>query len=136
MQIKKFVEIIVGNNPNAVAQKVTALGLHIDAQQSLAQQIADHADQIADDGTFLSNVLDVPVNPVGLYAKELLTLHMKSANGILVKESFRQNQHSITKPSKTTAKPDNPFLVDMRQVALVAGTLLIIVSTIFLIKRL
>lgn len=135
MNVSDFLELIIANNPEGVASRLTSSGISFQfdtMEDDLRKATENRDDQMA----FLSKVLDVPILREGDYAEELFDIHSESANKNLLLTKVER----IEIEEKENAS--NPFLVDLRLVGIgvgiafgIVGFFALINLSIYLIRK-
>ena len=95
----RFIQLVIQNNPVAISQKLRAIGIlnqEMEDAEYIRQVLYDQVRRIGEDGSeLILQVLDVPLNPEGFGATELMNFYATVGNRSLLTNFFRQESEEL-----------------------------------------
>lgn len=131
----RFIQIVIQNNPAAISQKLMAMGIlnqEMEDAEYIRQVLYDQVQRIGEDGSeLILEVLDVPLNPEGFGATELMNFYATVGNRSLLTNFFRQESEELN-----FIPIDNSKWFDLELILKIMGIGVLILAGIGLLKYL
>jgi len=131
----RFIQIVIQNNPAAISQKLMAIGIlnqEMDDAEYIRQVLYDQMQRMGEDGSeLILEVLDVPLNPEGFGATELMNFYATIGNRSLLTNFFRQETEELN-----FIPIDNSKWFDLELILKIMGIGVLILAGIGLLKYL
>ena len=131
----RFIQIVIQNNPAAISQKLMAMGIlnqEMDDAEYIRQVLYDQMQRMGEDGSeLILEVLDVPLNPEGFGATELMNFYATIGNRSLLTNFFIQETEELN-----FIPIDNSKWFDLELILKIMGIGVLILAGIGLLKYL
>ena len=131
----RFIQIVIQNNPAAISQKLMAMGIlnqEMEDAEYIRQVLYDQVQRIGEDGSeLILEVLDVPLNPEGFGATELMNFYATVGNRSLLTNFFKQESEELN-----FIPIDNSQWFDLELILKIMGIGVLILAGIGLLKYL
>ncbi len=131
----RFIQMVIQNNPAAISQKLMAMGIlnqEMNDAEYIRQVLYDQVQRIGEDGSeLILEVLDVPLNPEGFGATELMNFYATVGNRSLLTNFFRQESEELN-----FIPIDNSKWFDLELILKIMGIGILILAGIGLLKYL
>ncbi len=131
----RFIQIVIQNNPAAISQKLMAIGIlnqEMDDAEYIRQVLYDQMQRMGEDGSeLILEVLDVPLNPEGFGATELMNFYATIGNRSLLTNFFIQETEELN-----FIPIDNSKWFDLELILKIMGIGVLILAGIGLLKYL
>ena len=131
----RFIQMVIQNNPTAISQKLMAMGIlnqEMNDAEYIRQVLYDQVQRIGEDGSeLILEVLDVPLNPEGFGATELMNFYATVGNRSLLTNFFRQESEELN-----FIPIDNAKWFDLELILKIMGIGVLILAGIGLLKYL
>ncbi len=131
----RFIQMVIQNNPTAISQKLMAMGIlnqEMEDAEYIRQVLYDQVQRIGDDGSeLILEVLDVPLNPEGFGATELMNFYATVGNRSLLTNFFRQESEELN-----FIPIDNSKWFDLELILKIMGIGVLVLAGIGLLKYL
>ena len=131
----RFIQMVIQNNPTAISQKLMAMGIlkqEMNDAEYIRQVLYDQVQRIGEDGSeLILEVLDVPLNPEGFGATELMNFYATVGNRSLLTNFFRQESEELN-----FIPIDNSKWFDLELILKIMGIGVLILAGIGLLKYL
>ena len=131
----RFIQMVIQNNPAAISQKLMAIGIlnqEMEDAEYIRQVLYDQVQRIGEDGSeLILEVLDVPLNPEGFGATELMNFYATVGNRSLLTNFFRQETEELN-----FIPIDNSKWFDLELILKIMGIGVLILAGIGLLKYL
>ena len=131
----RFIQMVIQNNPTAISQKLMAIGIlnqEMNDAEYIRQVLYDQVQRIGEDGSeLILEVLDVPLNPEGFGATELMNFYATVGNRSLLTNFFRQESEELN-----FIPIDNSKWFDLELILKIMGIGVLILAGIGLLKYL
>ena len=126
---------MIQNNPAAISQKLMAMGIlnqEMDDAEYIRQVLYDQMQRMGEDGSeLILEVLDVPLNPEGFGATELMNFYATIGNRSLLTNFFIQETEELN-----FIPIDNSKWFDLELILKIMGIGVLILAGIGLLKYL
>ena len=127
--------MVIQNNPTAISQKLMAMGIlnqEMEDAEYIRQVLYDQVQRIGEDGSeLILEVLDVPLNPEGFGATELMNFYATVGNRSLLTNFFRQESEELN-----FIPMDNSKWFDLELILKIMGIGVLLLAGICLLKYL
>lgn len=131
----RFIQMVIQNNPAAISQKLMTMGImnqEMNDAEYIRQVLYDQVQRIGEDGSeLILEVLDVPLNPEGFGATELMNFYATVGNRSLLTNFFRQESEELN-----FIPIDNSKWFDLELILKIMGIAVLILAGIGLLKYL